>query len=311
MLEKRFPAVAPQALTSDGTSTGVVTVADTSLFKVKQEVILSANTLPNRDDVEVKNVLSPTQLVVGPKTGDITSVSNVSAYTVALSAAIFANAQLRPKISSDHFERAVYEEEPTVAKRVILVDKFGQKYETDNPLPVQLSDGSINIGTVNANLDVQLTDKESAPGEEDYDVTRVGDGVNQLKVNTDGSINVILENSVDQPEVVVSEFNQVSSVASSVTTNLLTFSIPVAKRLILTRVEVGGTNIATYELYINNAISGCKRTWFSGSLNETFDFTSSTGGFELSAGDTVQVKVIHFRPDLGDFEARLQGLLIG
>ena len=46
MLEKRFIAVPPQLLIADGTANGIVTVANTRLFKVKQEVVLTAISLP-------------------------------------------------------------------------------------------------------------------------------------------------------------------------------------------------------------------------------------------------------------------------
>ena len=136
MLEKRLIAVAPQSFTSNGTSDGIITVADASLFKVKQEVILSANTLPNLDQIEVKRVLNATQLAVGPKGSNIDSRSNISTYTTALSATIFANEQKRPSIPFEESTRAVYEEEPTVALRTLAVDKLGNPYTTDNPFPV-------------------------------------------------------------------------------------------------------------------------------------------------------------------------------
>lgn len=136
MLEKRFPAVLPQSFTSDGTVYGIITIADTRVFKVKQVVQLTANTLPNLDNIEVKQVIDKTHLMVGPKGGSIIAYTDVSAYTVAKSAAISANIQDRPSIAMDYHERANYEEEPTVADRVILVDELGDKYNDDNPLPV-------------------------------------------------------------------------------------------------------------------------------------------------------------------------------
>ncbi len=184
MLEKRLVAVPPQSFTADGGADGIITIADTRPFKVKQEVILTANTLPNLDDVEVKRVISPTQLAVGPKKGNIDTRTDVSAYTVALSGAISANEQKRPSIPLEESTRAVYEEEPTVAWRSMLVDKFGREYRPDNPFPVQLSDGSINIGTVNAELEVQLSHKDDYlhPGDI-HDSVRIGDGVTEVKVD--------------------------------------------------------------------------------------------------------------------------------
>lgn len=138
MLEKRFPAVSPQSFTANGSTAGVVTITDTSPFKVKQKVHLAANTLGGQE-LEVKRVLSATQLVVGPSGGSITAYTDVSAYTTALSATISANEQLRPAIPADEYNRASYDEEPTVAQRTILVDKLGKRYDDNYPLPVNAS----------------------------------------------------------------------------------------------------------------------------------------------------------------------------
>lgn len=149
MLEKRFRAVPAQSFAANGTTTGIITVPDTSLFKVKQQVIVAASTLPNLDQLEVKDVLSPTQMMLGPRTANITTPQDLSAYTTALGANVFANEQKRPQVPSDDFERACYEEEPTVAKRVIMVDKFGNKIDNANPFPVN---ASVSIGDINVDL---------------------------------------------------------------------------------------------------------------------------------------------------------------
>jgi hypothetical protein len=134
-MEKRFAAVPPQPFTANGTVNGVVTIADTSLFKVKQKVILFQPSITDPLNLEVKAVLNPTQMQVGPVGGPVVNnFTNISAYTVALGAFVIANEQLRPTIISDDYERAVYEEEPTVAKRVIPVDQFGNKISSTNPL---------------------------------------------------------------------------------------------------------------------------------------------------------------------------------
>jgi hypothetical protein len=137
MLEKRLSAVAPQSFTSNGTTDGIVTVADTRPFRVKQEVILTANTLPNLDSIEVKRVISSTQLAVGPQKGNIDARADVSAYTVALGGAIRANEQKRPSVPVEEINRAVYEEEPIVAQRVIPVDELGKLRDKDNPAPTK------------------------------------------------------------------------------------------------------------------------------------------------------------------------------
>lgn len=141
MLEKRLSAILNRPFIVDGTVNGVVTISSTIPFKVKQEIIISANTLPPLE-LEVKRVIDATTLVVGPKTANINDTKNISAYTVALNAAISAPEQKRPSIPYEEHERANYEEEPTVADRVILVDELGNKYNQGNRLPV---DATVNL----------------------------------------------------------------------------------------------------------------------------------------------------------------------
>lgn len=304
MLEKRFVAIAPQFFTADGQANGTITVADTRLFKVKQEIVIAATTLPNLDNLEVKRINSATQLIVGPRGANINATQDVSAYTTALGANIFANEQKRPSIPFEEFTRAVYEEEPTVANRTVLVDALGNKYATDNPLPVQLSDGSINIGTVNAELEVSLSHQDNQPHPGDVaDSVRIGDGFDELAINSDGSINVVA--TLGPNGTLKSFYNEVSSVASSVPTTILSYTVPAATTSLIETIDVSGDNIAQYEVYVNSSKIDRKRTYFGGSLNEVFNFNKSV---TLTAGDTIEVNVLHVRPDVGDFNARLSVL---
>lgn len=190
MFEKRWAAVLPQSFTSNGTTDGVLTVADSSLFKVKQQVNIIADTLSNLN-LEIKSIPDKNTICVGPVSGNINARSDISAYTTALFAAITANEQKRSSVPQEEVFRAVYEEEPTTALRNVIVDKHGNKIDTDNPFPVRLSDGSVNIGSVNAELEVQLSHVDNYPDAGDVaDSVRIGDGVDELAINADGSVNI-------------------------------------------------------------------------------------------------------------------------
>ena len=70
-------------------------------------------------------------------------------------------------------------------------------------------------------------------------------------------------------------------------------------------IEVSGTNIAQYEVYINTVLNARQYTYFGGELNAKFNYDFDQElGYKLNAGDNVQVKVIHVRPYVGDFNAR-------
>lgn len=173
--ERRWFAISPIALTANGTSDGVVTVSDTTGFKVKRRVKLESNT-QGKTELEVKKVLSPTQMILGPISADMSDRADLSPFLTADSATIEAPETARPQIDNETTLRYTYDEEPTMARRSVLVDRYGQYYREDNPIPVQLSDGNIDIGTVNAELEVQLSSQDGEPDSGDVaDSVRVGD----------------------------------------------------------------------------------------------------------------------------------------
>lgn len=186
--ERRLRAIAPVVFIADGTINGLVTVSDVGDFKVKQEVLISAPLIQTQI-LEIKRIVSQTQLLVGPK-GNIFKYSDISAFTVAAGSFIEAKEQERPKVPEQEVERITYEEEPTMARRVISVDRYGRKWDVDNPFPVRLSNGSINVGTVNAEIEVQLSRRDNYPDAGDvHDSVRIGNQDYELKINPDGSIN--------------------------------------------------------------------------------------------------------------------------
>jgi len=148
-IEKRLPSVSSQLFTTNGTFSGVLTIADSSLFKVKQEVVITANSLPTLQ-LQVKRVESPNIIHVGPITGNIEARTDISSYTTDLFSAIYANEQKRPSVPEQEVERLTYEEEPVVARRAVLVDKYGNKYDNINPIPIS---GNIGVGLVPISYD--------------------------------------------------------------------------------------------------------------------------------------------------------------
>lgn len=105
----------------------------------------------------------------------------------------------------------------------------------------------------------------------------------------------------------VNTYSEVSSVATSTPTTVVTYIAPVGKTSYLQLAEVSGTNIAEYELKINGTTQAKKRTYFGGKLNVTFDFeVQGARGLNLSVGDTITIVVTHSRSMTGDFEARIQ-----
>lgn len=100
----------------------------------------------------------------------------------------------------------------------------------------------------------------------------------------------------------VNYYNQVLSVATSVNTTVISKTIT-DTNFFLDRIEVGGSNKAIYTILINASIVGLKRTYYT-YLNESFSFSE----LKLNTGDTIEVKALHERPVVGDFEARIIGV---
>jgi hypothetical protein len=168
--ERKSGVVPPQLFTADGDQWGLVTVADTAGFRVKQSAYIITNNLPALP-VQVKVVLSPTQLVVGHIDNQIANWSkiNLLPYLVSNAAAIGAQEQDKNKITNEDIQKAAYEADPVVALRTVDVDQYGNFYTLNNPLPVEI-EGSITLGEVEI--------KGSPSG-------------NLLDINSDGSIKTI------------------------------------------------------------------------------------------------------------------------
>jgi hypothetical protein len=141
MLEKRFVAVPPQLFTASGTANGVIKVVYSGFFKVKQQIIIKSNSQGPTTDLEIKRITDINTIEIGPK-GKIDSRSDLSMYTTVDNAVIFANEQHRPIIPQEEVIRAVYEEEPVVAYRVIGVDQNGNtvNWSEDGLVPQEFDD---------------------------------------------------------------------------------------------------------------------------------------------------------------------------
>lgn len=180
VFERRWAEVPLQSVLSNGDSSGFLAVADPAQFIVKQLVTLKSNSLSTPKEFEVKRVIS-TGIYLGLLKTPIDKYADLTGYTTAANTQIHAKEQERNSIRPEFVTRAVYQEEPAVALRTLAVDALGNKYSAENPIPVQLSDGSINIGTVNAELEVQLNHKDGDPDTGDiHDSIRIGDGTNEV-----------------------------------------------------------------------------------------------------------------------------------
>jgi len=189
-IERSWNAVPTRLFIQNGGADGSIILSTASGFRVKQYVKIESS-LVSSVILEVKKVISETTILVGPRDKNINSRIDLSNFLITDSATISAEEQRKVVVPKDDQGFYTYEQEPVVARRVISVDEFGNFYSTENPLSVRLSDGSISIGTVNAELEVQLSHQNNVPNAGDVaDSVRIGNGTNELAINPDGSINV-------------------------------------------------------------------------------------------------------------------------
>lgn len=160
-IEKKWEAIPARAFTANGGGTpankGLVTLASTIDFRVKQQIVITAIGLDSLE-LEVKRIESENTMYVGVP-GGIDLRADLTAFTVSAGSQIFALAQPRPSIPDKEYQRAMFEEEPVVAQRSILVDDFGDKYNKDNRFPV---DAEVTVDNL------LLLDKPYDSGTETY-----------------------------------------------------------------------------------------------------------------------------------------------
>lgn len=186
-LEGKWDVVPPQSFTSNGTTHGIITVADTTGFKVKQTAYLT-KTATDPLPVQVKRVISSTKLVVGSVDNKIALwvPLDISAYTVLSGAAVGAEEQNKNNIPGDDHYRAIYESDPTCADRVLQVDKYGRAI--DNVVDNNGVNRLAVDGQFHAEVDVQV----------DVDVDGYYDPTTNPDPDNAGSIGHERSNPTDQ-----------------------------------------------------------------------------------------------------------------
>jgi hypothetical protein len=104
---------------------------------------------------------------------------------------------------------------------------------------------------------------------------------------------------------VVSTYAEISSLAASTLTTIVSYTVPALKKFQMDQVQVSGCNVATYTVLEDATTISKKRSYWA-DFNQEFDFF----GLEFAAGKVITVKVIHERTGPGDFEARITGALL-
>lgn len=106
---------------------------------------------------------------------------------------------------------------------------------------------------------------------------------------------------------VQSKFAEITNIAIGATETILTHTVLSGTDAHLLKIEVSGSNIATYNVLINSVLYARTRTYFGADLTAVIDFGQSLATSpKLLEGTVIEVQVTNYRPTQADFDARLQ-----
>lgn len=206
-------------------------------------------------------------------------------------------------LDSEHIMRRVYDETNLALRTTAtLVAPGGLEVNISaaDGDSVAISDGTDTLvinpdGSINANIGELVINHTE-------DSIAIGDGVNLFTSTNAGpktalDVNVI---NYDTLGVIKNTFSEITSVANNTLSTILTKTVTTPG--LLKKITVSGTNIAEYTVLLNSSIVSKKRTFYGNSLNEEFVFDE---GLVVVSTDVIEVKVIHFRPDVGNFNSNL------
>lgn len=162
-IERKWEAVS-QNFTGDGNQDGLIPVANASGFFAKQRAVLTSNT-QQKLIIEVRRVTATT-IQVGLPGSPFTTYTDVSAYTLADAANIRADEQDKPILKPDEIWQAIYQRDPAVALRELLVNKFGVPIDTvvDGDGNTRLAvDANITIDNITVDIDALTPPDQEDP----------------------------------------------------------------------------------------------------------------------------------------------------
>lgn len=140
--EKRYYHIQPMQLTANSTSDGLISVESTYGIKVNQILLFKSSVQDKL--AKVQRVISETQFIVIDAKEPVTTKNklDMSIFSLINLSTVELAEEKRPVIDILEIQRQVYEEEPTVANRLHLVDWLGRSYDASNPMPIG---GNLNI----------------------------------------------------------------------------------------------------------------------------------------------------------------------
>jgi hypothetical protein len=135
-VEKTWLAIAPVQFAANGKTSGEVQLTSSAGIRVGMKVRVQSSSLPESRELKVKRVVG-NSVWLGPAEAGIERRTDMSAYTVADGAFLYADEQPKAHVPGDDQTQASWEHEPVNARRVVSVDDRGRLVGEDNPVPVK------------------------------------------------------------------------------------------------------------------------------------------------------------------------------
>jgi len=126
--------------------------------------------------------------------------------------------------------------------------------------------------------------------------------------STSGALDVNIVSSVSSGTT-LSQYNEVTNVAIGSSTTVLTYTVPAASTLNLTRIDFSSDSVALVEVEFNSAINAKRRIYYT-DFNTRFEYNNTQGGYQLAAGTVVTVVATNNSLNsVASFNATLQGIV--
>lgn len=174
---RKWPNIS-KILTADASTSGVVEVDSISDLYLFQKISIKSNLRPELKNLQIIEFISTTKVRIAEFSAENKRlITDLSVYLLADNASINAPEQKMTNKDYRDIIQETFERFPIDAYRIVPVNKEGKLNSTEDPMHVQLSDGNINIGTVNAEIEVQLSHQDNVPDAGDiHDSVRIGGG---------------------------------------------------------------------------------------------------------------------------------------
>lgn len=119
--------------------------------------------------------------------------------------------------------------------------------------------------------------------------------------------------STPSPASTVLNYAEITGVAAGVETTIVTYTSSATNPSYLLLISASGTNVAEFRVYQTATIFDKRYMYFT-EYNQDFDYRTAmlaAPGLLIPPSTTVTIKVLHNRPTLGTYNAKIEALEIG